>query len=145
MTVGRKIYIASSWKNAEMVRGIALILEKEGHEVYDFTDETRHFAFNLNMLPNKEELDHISFLTQVPESREAFDTDKKGLDWSDTAIMVLPCGRSAHLELGYAVGQGKATFIFGDLPNGEYECMYHFVNGCYHVDELNQLLEVLKL
>ena len=29
--------------------------------------------------------------------------------WDDTFVLVLPCGRSAHLELGWAVGQGKRT------------------------------------
>jgi hypothetical protein len=33
------------------------------------------------------------------------------LDWCDTCVLVLPCGRSAHLELGYAIGQAKTTAI----------------------------------
>ncbi len=139
----RKIYIASSWKNAKEVRTLATVLEVEGHQVYDFTDESKHFSFNLNDLPKLRDYDYISFLANIPESFKAFDADKGGLDWADTVIMLQPSGRSSHLELGYAVGQGKESFIYGDLPQGEYECMYHFVDGCFCKDDLQLLLRVL--
>ena len=31
-------------------------------------------------------------------------------------ILVLPCGRSAHLELGWAVGHGKKTYVLEPEP-----------------------------
>ena len=141
----RKIYIASSWKNAKKVRELALIFRSNGHRVYDFTDDSLHFSFNLNDLPDLRDLDYISFLDTVSESHMAFDADKGGLDWADTIVMLQPCGRSSHLELGYAVGQGKASFIYGDLPRGEYECMYHFVDACWNTKDLPLLLECLRL
>ena len=33
------------------------------------------------------------------------------MQWADACVLVLPCGRSAHLELGWFVGQGKATCV----------------------------------
>ncbi len=33
---------------------------------------------------------------------------------ADTFVLVLPCGRSAHLELGWAVGAEKRTAILLD-------------------------------
>ena len=35
---------------------------------------------------------------------------------ADAFVLVLPCGRSAHLELGWAIGAGKRTCI---LTHGE--------------------------
>ncbi len=140
----RKIYIASSWKNAKEVRELAEILEREGHQVYDFTNEKKHFSFNLNALTNRDEVEYISFLKNIPESKMAFNVDKDGLDWADTVIMLHPCGRSSHLELGYGMGQGKEGYIIGDLPKGEYDCMYHFAKACFHKDELPLLLKRLS-
>ena len=139
-----KIYIASSWKNAKEVRELAEHLAKEGMEVYDFTDETKHFSFNLNMLPNHSEIDYLQFLRDVPESIEAFRVDRDGLDWANVVIMMLPCGRSSHLELGYGVGKGHICFIYGDLPLGEYEVMYHFADKVYRKNELESMIEHLK-
>lgn len=140
----RRIYIASSWKNATNVRKLATMLEEEGHQVYDFTDEKKHFSFNLNALTNRAEIEYINFLKTISESKMAFEVDKEGLDWCDTVIMLHPCGRSSHLELGYAIGKGKRGYIFGDLPKGEYDCMYHFVKSCFHENELQSLMEALR-
>lgn len=139
-----KIYIASSWKNAKEVRELSEMLQQCGFEVYDFTDERKHFSFNLNALANASEIEYIDFLRTIPESKKAFIVDKNGLDWADTVIMLLPCGRSSHLEFGYGVGKGKNCFIYGDLPLGEYECMYHFADGWFHKCERHLLVEELR-
>ena len=34
------------------------------------------------------------------------------MEWADTCVMLLPCGRSAHLEAGYMKGRGKRLIIF---------------------------------
>jgi hypothetical protein len=138
----KRIYIASSWKNALEVRKLAKILESEGHQVYDFTDETKHFSFNLNDVANRNEIEYIKFLEDIPESRKAFDVDKAGLEWADTVIMLQPCGRSSHLELGYGVGKGKTGYIYGDLPLGEYDCMYHFAR-CFNKKDLFKMMDSL--
>jgi hypothetical protein len=33
------------------------------------------------------------------------------MEWADTCVLVLPCGRSAHLEAGWFCGQGKRCII----------------------------------
>lgn len=43
-----------------------------------------------------------------------FEFDKKNLDASDAALLVLPAGKSGHLELGYMAGCGKPSFILLD-------------------------------
>lgn len=46
-----------------------------------------------------------------------FAFDKKHLDRTDAALLVLPAGKSGHLELGYSVGKGKPSFIlYDDTP-----------------------------
>lgn len=50
--------------------------------------------------------------------------DRAALHWCDTCVLLLPCGRRAHLEAGYAMGQGKEVFVVLDKEGFEPELMY---------------------
>ena len=150
----RKIYIASSWKNATKVREIAMTLRDYGHEVFDFTDpsntlngiEKYVFSAARWSLEGEKPADQIEwkdFLSWVP-SKKAFASDKAGLDWADTVLLINPSGRSSHLEVGYGAGKGKDVYIFGDLPLGEFDAMYGFAKGnCFRESEFADM--ILKL
>ncbi len=153
--MSRKIYIASSWKNASNVRFLANLLRLDKHQVFDFTDTENRpdgldkFVFGAKAWAefsgkNSNEIEYKDFLTWPPTQR-AFKSDKAGLDWADTVILLLPSGRSSHLEAGYGVGKGKELFIFGDLPVGEFDAMYGFALTCYHFNELGKLMERLRI
>ena len=123
-----KIYIASSWKNEVNIRDLADLLRSWGHEVDCFCDEsTGRFVFCYSEIDNYKDLDAISFL-KVEEPQKAFKQDKEMIDWADVVVMVLPCGKSSHLEAGYAVGSGKKLFILGEFPKGEFDVMYGFAD-----------------
>ena len=146
-----KVYIASSWKNALLVRALAVDLRERGHEVYDFTNEENFidgidgFAFSAVEALGKprEEIDWLEF-SQIPEAQLSCDTDKAGLDWSEALVLLLPCGRSAHLEAGIAFGQGKPVIIYGDLPPGEFECIYNLTTHRYGRNEYVKVVEALE-
>ena len=47
----------------------------------------------------------------------------EALEWADTCVLVLPCGRSAHTEAGWCKGRGKRTIVY--IPEMEVpELMY---------------------
>lgn len=50
--------------------------------------------------------------------------DRKHLDRCDLAILVLPAGRSGHLELGYVLGQGKPGYVLFDEQPPRWDVMY---------------------
>ena len=125
MSQSKRIYVATSWRNDEQPR-IVSMLRRWGHEVYDFR----------NPKPN----DHGFSWLQVSDDWESWTTDEyrwellhnpiaaqgymndiRALEWCDTCLLLQPCGRSAHLELGYAAGRGKHTIIY--LKPGEPELM----------------------
>jgi len=142
-----KIYMASSWKNAETVRLLAAALEIEGFEVDAFcraTDERYSFHWSefVDTEEKLQEYDALSFLSD-PRVQRAFNEDKRWLDWADTVILVMPCGRSSHLEAGYGVGQGKRLFIYGDFAKGEFDVMYGFADHLFRTEEWSQLVEAL--
>lgn len=124
----RKIYLASSWKNnlqPELVRSLI----DAGHEVYDFRNPgpgEKGFSWS-NVDPNWRQWDSKSFMSGIKHSvaRHGYQLDKDGLDWADTCVLLLPCGKSAHLEAGYAIGQGKDTFfVAASEDKVEAELMY---------------------
>lgn len=65
-----------------------------------------------------------------------FDFDKSHLDRTDGTLIVLPAGKSAHIELGYTLGRGKPGFVLMDTPD-RWDVMYQFAtHTCFSEDTL---------
>jgi len=147
MEVIMKIYIASSWKNQNFCKAVADALRTEGHEVDCFCDgSSGRYVFHGTEFVKREEdmanYDAIEFISDARTIR-AFEEDRRWLDWADACVLILPSGRSAHLESGYAKGRGKRLFIYGDFPKGEFEVMYRFADGMFRLEDLDGLLDAL--
>lgn len=61
-------------------------------------------------------------------AKHVYEFDKHHLDTSDAAILILPAGKSGHLELGYMVDKGKYTAIMLDDDPDRFDVMYSFVD-----------------
>jgi hypothetical protein len=77
-----------------------------------------------------------------PAARNVFSFDKKHLDRSTHAILVLPAGRSGHMEIMYAAyGVGCKTAILLDTKDERWDVMYQFIPTVMHSDkEINSWL-----
>ena len=75
-------------------------------------------------------------------AKHIFQFDKHPLDTSDFVVMLLPAGRSGHLEFGYAIGQGKPGYILFDGEPDRYDVMYQFANDIFF--DSRELLETLR-
>lgn len=63
-------------------------------------------------------------------AEHVFKFDLYHLNRSDIGLLVLPAGRSGHLELGYLIGRGVPGYIL--LDNIErWDVMYKFAKGVY--------------
>lgn len=135
-----KIYAASSWRNFQHDWTVDY-LRKLGYEVYDFKNPTPDDAgFSWDWIDpewhTSQSADRSRALLAHPVAVDAYRRDKDALDWADALVLTLPCGRSAHLELGYAVGKGKFTAILMDDKCGP-DLMYSMVGAlCLDFDEL---------
>lgn len=123
-----KIYVASSWRNTFQPSVVAA-LRAAGHDVYDFRNpEPGDTGFGWRQCATPEQLtDPRRFRDEVlthPIARAGFAKDMNALKAADATVLVLPCGRSAHLELGFAEGSGQDTFVLLDDPMSEPELMY---------------------
>ena len=75
-------------------------------------------------------------------AKQVFEIDLFHLDRCDTAILVLPAGKSGHLELGYIRGSKKPGYILLDKEPDRYDLMYRF--GNIVTTELDEILDDIK-
>lgn len=134
----------------DTVLELALILKDHGHEVDAFCDEQNRISFNWSEILEIMKTENIDVsktdaidMMQHWRVQKAFREDKKMIDWADAVIMLMPCGRSAHLEAGYAAGSSKKLYILGGFKPGEFETMYGFANKMYYYTEIDLLLSEL--
>lgn len=132
-SVKRKIYVASSWRN-KLQPEVVAALRDEGHEVYDF----RHPApgndgFQWSAMDKDWQTwtlrQYVNRIEESPVAAAGFQLDRDALHWCDTCVLVSPCGRSAHLEAGYAAGQGKDVIFLLQQEGFEPELMYLLGSG----------------
>ena len=107
------IYVASSWRNTRQP-AVVEALRGEGHQVYDFRnprDEENGFHWS-NIDASWQDWTPEQYRTSLTTSREAaygYMSDLRAMEWADACLLVLPCGKSAHLEMGYMAGARKTT------------------------------------
>ena len=75
-------------------------------------------------------------------AKHVFEFDLFHLDRSDIVVLLMPSGKSAHLELGYSIGKGKPGFVLFDTEPERYDVMYQFASGVFFA--LEDLLKALK-
>lgn len=131
-----RIYVASSWRNMMQVAVVAG-LRSAGHEVYDFKkprpgDNGFHWS-EVGMASydraTNSDVPVEEYLTGIdhPIAQRGFASDFDAMNWAEACVLVLPCGRSAHLELGWFVGQGRRTAVLLEDPMTP-ELMYRMVD-----------------
>lgn len=81
--------------------------------------------------------------------KHIYEFDKTHIDRSDIGILYMPAGKSAHLELGYMIGQGKKCYVLFDKEPERWDVMYAFCrenggNICFNFDELKEKLVNLE-
>ena len=121
-----KIYVASSWRNPYYPEVVSKLREA-GHEVYDFRNPP-HGGNGFRWTDIDENAPNWTFNEYAeglhhPKAERQFAADLEALQWADTCVLVLPCGRSAHAEAGWMSGAGKRVIAY--IPEMvEPELMY---------------------
>ena len=138
-----KIYVASSWRNKYFPEVVSKLREV-GHEVYDFRNPPQgtgsfHWS-DVDAGYMDWNVDQYREGLKSPKAEQQFSNDIQALEWADTCVLVLPCGRSAHTEAGWFAGRSKKTFVY--IPEmQEAELMYKLFDGVTgDLDELVQLI-----
>jgi hypothetical protein len=146
--MSKRIYVASSWRNI-LQPGIVAALRAAGLEVYDFRNPgpgKSGFGWR-GISPGWESWTPAQWRAALahPLAQDGYTNDRAGMDWATHGVLVLPAGRSAHLEAGFMAGQGKPVYTLC-LESTEPDLMLLLLglpsNLCVSMDELFDRLEV---
>lgn len=143
----QRIYVASSWRN-EYQPSVVTALRGAGFEVYDFRHprpDNDGFSWS-EIDPDWQGWTPETYRKALkhPVAERGFGLDFEGMQWADTCVLVLPSGRSAHIEAGWMAGTGRRLYIL-TLGENEPELMYKIATGiCLDIGELLEELASLR-
>ncbi len=139
-----RVYLIGSLRNREYVQKVAEHLRVANYEVFDDWlapgpeaddkwkeyEETRGRTY-------EEALSGFA-------AQHVFDFDYHHIHRADIGILVMPCGKSGHMELGYMIGRGKRCYVLMDKPD-RWDVMYQFAERVFFsLDELVEGLPFYK-
>jgi hypothetical protein len=139
------IYLIGSLRNPS-IPDIEAVLSSAGHNVFDDWWSAGPEADDCWQRHEKEKGRSYREALHGYHAECVCEFDKKHLDRCDTVVLVMPAGKSGHIELGYAIGAGKRAFVL--FPDGEperYDVMYRFAihsggEVCFSLKELCDVL-----
>ena len=136
-----KFFIAGRTRNRENVLKICKIFEDLNISHYcwlkneDANKEAGLDIHDENLMDTFESLE-----LESPSVRIIFESDLEGEKNSDNFLLVLPAGKSAHIEAGIAYGLGKKCYAIGEYD--VTDSLYLIFDKIFK-DE-NELKEFLK-
>jgi hypothetical protein len=136
------IYLIGSLRNPEVPKiAQQLRLLVPGHEIFDDWYAAGPTADDCWRDYEKARgRGYIESLSCYP-ARHVFEFDQEHLRRASAGVLVLPAGKSGHLELGWMLGQGKPGYILLDNPE-RWDVMYQFAFGVF--DNLSELAVTLR-
>lgn len=136
-----KIYLVGSLKNPR-IPVIANVLRAEGHDVFDEWYAAGPDADQEWQKYEKVRGRHYRDALYGLHARTVFGLDYMHLASAEAGVLVMPAGKSGHLEIGWLAGRGTPTFIL--FENGEperFDVMYLLNSAlCFSVKEVVQKL-----
>lgn len=124
------IYLIGSLRNPQ-VPVVAEDLRREGFNVFDDW-------FSAGPEADDHWQAHAKYREQTyfealdsPHAKNVFEFDTKWIHWSDVVVLLMPAGKSGHLELGWALGRGKLGYVLFDGEPERYDVMYRFATGVF--------------
>jgi len=120
-----RIYVASSWRN-QYQPGVIRLLRELGHDPCDFRNPdhaTAGFQWS-DVDPNWQSWDSQQYRIGLghPTATRGFSRDLEALLHADAYLLVLPSGRSAHLEAGFTCGRRETAVYMPEPQEPELMC-----------------------
>lgn len=135
----KSLYVIGSLRNPTIPE-VAAKLREQGHDVFDDWYSAGPEADDW-WKRYEEGRGHDYYQALAGHAaNHVFGFDRHHLDRCDAAVLVLPAGRSGHLELGYVAGKGKPTYILHDNPD-RWDVMYRFATAV--VPDVDSLIKEL--
>lgn len=137
---GRSIYIIGSMRNPR-VPVIAEMLRAVDYDAFDDWQSSGPESDDYWQLYERHRGRTYAEALKGAHAQDVFNFDKRHLDRCAAALVVLPAGKSAHLELGYVLGCGKPGYILLDGEPERLDIMYNFATRVFV--NVHEMLEAL--
>lgn len=136
----KTVYIIGSLRNPEIPK-IGNYIRSLGFDVFDSWFAAGPLADDSWQQYEKERGLTYSKALKDWAARHVFDFDLYHLNRCDIGILVLPAGKSGHLELGYLIGKGKLGYVLFDKEPERWDQMYNFCNNVFfNIEDLGKEL-----
>ena len=125
------LYVIGSLRNPAVPR-VAEELRAAGHVVYDDWYAAGPEADDYWQKYEQARGRNLAQALRGWAATHTLRNDKQHLDACDAGVLAMPAGKSAHLELGYVIGQGKPGYVLLDREPERFDVMYRFADGVYY-------------
>ncbi len=126
-------FVASRYRNKPEVLRLVHALQEKGKKVYSFIESDasqKHVgSVNADAEEQMRRYEAREDWQNDPAIQEIFESDMQALRNSDTLILLLQAGKSAHMEAGAAYGMGKKCILIGEQK--ETESLYLLFDKTY--------------
>lgn len=137
------VYLIGSLRNPE-IPNIANRLRDEGFDVFDDWFAAGEHADDIwQAYEQNTRKRTFAQALKGKASKHVYEFDRENLDAADTVVLVMPAGKSGHLELGWALGRGKKGYILMEGEPERFDVMYRFSNGVFY-DIRDLVIELRK-
>ena len=126
----KTIYLIGSLRNPELP-GVANYLRGYGFDVFDDWFAGGPIADDSWQDYEKQKGTPYDVALRSHAAEHVFYFDKHHLDRSDIGVLLMPAGKSGHLELGYMKGMGKPVYVLFDKEPERWDVMYRFADGVF--------------
>jgi hypothetical protein len=134
-------FIATRWRNRDVALPLIRMLRAKDKTVYtcfESPQSTERIKENPEVAMQKFEA--TNNWGQDEEINAIFQTDMQGLRESEALIMLLPAGKSSHIEAGAAYGMGKKCILIGEQK--EAESLYLIFSEFY--DSIDDFIKSIR-
>lgn len=124
-----KYFIASRWRNRDSVLALVHKLRAKGKSVYCFMETDNYHSIDEDPEAVMKAFEATDNWRHSDMVESIFKKDMDALRASEELILLLPAGKSAHIEAGAAYGMNKHCIVIGEQK--EAESLYLIFNEEY--------------
>ena len=121
----KSIYVAGSMRNPRVPQ-VAKLLREQGFEVFDDWYSPGEQSDDKWQEYEKDRGRTYAEALDGHHAKHVFELDHRHLKRCDVFVLVMPAGKSAHIELGWFC-KDKPAFVLFDKEPERYDIMYRFV------------------
>ena len=135
-----KFFIAGRARNKDNILKICDLFDKYKITYYCFLKEDPYSSYgtNMNALDKQQEFESLSLKSKTVLN--VFKSDMEAEKNSENFLLVLPAGKSGHIEAGVAYGMNKKYYAIGEFD--ATDSLYNIFEEIFNNE--NDLEEFLK-